>query len=56
MSKSTELPKNSISSAIFGLQDTLLNIKQQWKPLEEKPEIKQPNGNKRKCICVCFFF
>ncbi|KAG1471318.1 hypothetical protein G6F56_002198 [Rhizopus delemar] len=43
MSKSTELPKNSISSAIFGLQDTLLNIKQQWKPLEEKPEIKQPN-------------
>ncbi|CAO3668612.1 unnamed protein product [Rhizopus stolonifer] len=43
MSNSTELPKNSISFAIFGLQDTLSNIKQQWKPLEEKPEIKQPN-------------
>ncbi|KAL4210481.1 mediator of RNA polymerase II transcription subunit 1-domain-containing protein [Rhizopus microsporus] len=45
MSKQPDLPKNSINSAIVGLQDTLRNLQQQWPCLQKNAttNTKQPN-------------
>ncbi|CEJ01252.1 hypothetical protein RMCBS344292_15286 [Rhizopus microsporus] len=45
MSKQPDLPKNSINSAIVGLQDTLRNLQQQWPCLQKDAtaNTKQPN-------------
>jgi hypothetical protein len=45
---STPEAQNSISSAVFGLQDTLKQLKQQW-PVLKKPEAV-PNGKKNSAL------
>lgn len=52
MSKQPDLPKNSINSAIVGLQDTLRNLQQQWPCLQKDAtaNTKQPNGKRKKKI------
>jgi len=39
--------QNSISSAVFGLQDTLKKLQQQWTCLQSQPtNEKQPSGKR----------